>query len=281
MIFKVVVLPEPFGPTKQSSSCLSDFQCDIFENFLFPVRFLNHAKLDHSNCTLFPRPSNLKIIRIEKEVTTRIAESTFEAKDPRPLACILPMAWSESRLEDFPQTSELLQTHPSPEPTSSPNQPGRHLRPDGRVTVKKTPNLEGFSNLALSTSFLSTFSNAAFDDRKTKGDATKNCDRTTASVLPGKIMPSCRSSGPRRPLGAKASKSARPATAGGRIIGTSNTASRTDFPLKFLVANKYAVGTPKTKDTQEESNDVTTPRLSASMTSAFCNSKIIFVTSRL
>jgi hypothetical protein len=41
-----------------------------------------------------------------------------------------------------------------------------------------------------------------------------------------------------------------------------------DFPLKFLVANKYAVDTAKTKDIHEENNDVTIPRLSASMTSA-------------
>ena len=44
----------------------------------------------------------------------------------------------------------------------------------GKVTVKKTLNFEGFSNLALSINFLSTFSNAAFDDLNTNGDATKN-----------------------------------------------------------------------------------------------------------
>ena len=44
----------------------------------------------------------------------------------------------------------------------------------GKVTVKKTLNFEGFSNLALSMSFLSTFSNAALDDLKINSDATKN-----------------------------------------------------------------------------------------------------------
>jgi len=51
--------------------------------------------------------------------------------------------------------------------------------------------------------------------------------------------------------------------------------------LKFRVANKYAVGTPKTKDRKAASNDVTNPRLSASMIAGFRNSSAIFVASRL
>ncbi len=94
-------------------------------------------------------------------------------------------------------------------------------------------------------------------------------------------MPSCRSSGPRRPLGAKASNRARPATAGGRIIGTSIIASKNDFPTNFLVANKYAVGKPKINERNDVIDDVIMPRLSASTTSGFCNSRITFVASRL
>jgi len=64
-------------------------------------------------------------------------------------------------------------------------------------------------------------------------------------------------------------------------MGMSNKASINDLLAKFLVANRYAVGTPKAKESAVDNADVRMPKLTASMTSRFCNSRTTLCALRL
>lgn len=141
----------------------------------------------------------------------------------------------------------------------------------GNVTVKKTHRLELDSIFALLIKSRSMFSNALLADRSISGEATNTCARITANVLPGRVMPTAVNMGPKSPFGAKANSKATPATAGGKTTGISIRVSRMVLLRKLRVANTYAVGTAKTKESNVAATDVSKPKAMASKIAGDCN----------